>query len=364
MIRTLFQNFGVALVIVMVCASAAKAGVNPKNGNFYITFTDISQSNTEVGRGDVEIERTYNSRAPFNGVFGIGWGSDHETTLSRNADGTITLHSNGSGVNAQYDPKDHYAGEGQAWTTTWYGGGEIIYDGQTYKLSARGELMHFGPEGLMQYSKNSDGLSGQYTYDNGLLTRIEYSNDITLDFAYYASGLVKSIAAKGGSTVSYTYSVEGNLIGAQDTLGNAFTYSYDHNHNMTSVRYLDQDPQRIEYTKKTELVAKHTSPKGCVSRYVYGSDPERTDQHYWTWISKRCGGDRPEIRLYEYEVNDADIKLFDKTYSISVDGNGQMKANANVDIISYNTDGLPVSRDREFRPLPDYLMNDYSRLFE
>ena len=54
------------------------AGVNYKNGNFYVSYTDIV---VPGGGKDLEITRTYNSHSTKAGWFGMGWGSDFETRL-------------------------------------------------------------------------------------------------------------------------------------------------------------------------------------------------------------------------------------------------------------------------------------------
>ena len=54
------------------------AGVNLKNGNFYVTYCDI---NVPGGGHDLKINRTYNSRSIEKGYFGLGWGSNIETFI-------------------------------------------------------------------------------------------------------------------------------------------------------------------------------------------------------------------------------------------------------------------------------------------
>lgn len=75
------------------------AGVNLKNGNFYISYTDLIAPPTASGQvsGKIEIVRTYNSRATEKSEFGFGWGWDFGTYLSVDNEGGITVHENGSG---------------------------------------------------------------------------------------------------------------------------------------------------------------------------------------------------------------------------------------------------------------------------
>ena len=54
-----FMNGFTLAVITMLLTSFAHAGVNLKNGNFYISYTDID---VPGGGKKIEITRTYNSK--------------------------------------------------------------------------------------------------------------------------------------------------------------------------------------------------------------------------------------------------------------------------------------------------------------
>jgi len=75
------------------------AGVNPKNGNFHISYTDLV-----VGKQSqkIRISRTYNSTSTYSGWFGFGWGSKYETHLVPLPDGTIVINERGSGERIRY----------------------------------------------------------------------------------------------------------------------------------------------------------------------------------------------------------------------------------------------------------------------
>ena len=70
-----------------------QSGVNLKNGNFYITYTDHDLK----GRNGISIDRTYNSKTTSIGLFGFGWGSEFETRLFTVGDGSIYIREYGGG---------------------------------------------------------------------------------------------------------------------------------------------------------------------------------------------------------------------------------------------------------------------------
>ena len=90
-------------LLVFLLPLAAIAGVSLKNGNFYISYTDIL---VPGGGHDLKVVRTYNSRATETGWFGFGWGSDYETFITVSADGSVVVHENGSGALTRFPPKE------------------------------------------------------------------------------------------------------------------------------------------------------------------------------------------------------------------------------------------------------------------
>ena len=90
------------ITFLLAVSQLALAGVNLKNGNFYISYTDIV---VPGGGNKLEITRTYNSKATDVGWFGFGWGSDFETNLKVSADGSVVVHENGAGGKTRFTPK-------------------------------------------------------------------------------------------------------------------------------------------------------------------------------------------------------------------------------------------------------------------
>ena len=80
------------------------AGVNLKNGNYYISYTDLMSPPPAPGQvaGKLEIVRTYNSYAYKVSEFGYGWGWDYATTLKPDGEGGVTVYENLSGMRAHF----------------------------------------------------------------------------------------------------------------------------------------------------------------------------------------------------------------------------------------------------------------------
>jgi YD repeat-containing protein len=87
--------FLTSVVLGVALAFDLLAGVNLKNGNFYVSYTD-SIVNVKSNQ-TITVVRTYNSRATKNGWFGFGWGSGFETYLQTLPE-EVTCHENGAGA--------------------------------------------------------------------------------------------------------------------------------------------------------------------------------------------------------------------------------------------------------------------------
>src|SRR5471030_491808 len=77
-----FWQFVPSATLVLALAAPAFANVSIKNGNFFIGYTDIIYP----GGFEPKIERVYNSKTPFKGMFGWGWGNEYEVFMQVSAD--------------------------------------------------------------------------------------------------------------------------------------------------------------------------------------------------------------------------------------------------------------------------------------
>jgi hypothetical protein len=91
------------LGLFLILASIPIFGVvNYRNGNYFQEFSDLVVS---LNSGSSLIfKRSYNSASSFSGIFGKGWGSTFETTLSILPD-TVIIKEMGNGKNHIFVPK-------------------------------------------------------------------------------------------------------------------------------------------------------------------------------------------------------------------------------------------------------------------
>lgn len=337
------------LILTILLAITSYAGVNLKNGNFYISYTDIV---VPGGGNKLEVTRTYNSKSTNLGWFGFGWGSDFETYLEVAADGSVVVHENGSGAETRFIPKtpvdasaaakkiieamkmktglnDKVAAElqkkleGDAELRNLYGNkfnvtssiadGTILYSNdrglqELHKINTGykriyndGKTEFFSSTGRLAEIKDKNGYTITLTYDGKNLKSIKDSQAKQLFFDWYPDGKIKSTWSGGDKKASYKY--KGNdMVESKDVAGNSYTYDYDNNHNLTAIGYSDKTKMLIKYENKTQFVTTITDRNGKDTKYEYGSDVKNPDLHYWTSVTKEDFTGKPVTNRYEYEI--------------------------------------------------------------
>lgn len=363
----LMKGISLALVAILM-ASFAHAGVNLKNGNFYISYTDIV---VPGGGKKLEITRTYNSKSTEVGWFGFGWGSEFETRLELSADGSIIIHEHGSGAKTRFTPKTAvdavaaatrivnemkkktalsekaasdlvqklatnaelrhtYAvnfgvqatvAPGSVLYSSDRGPQELVVTKEGFKRThTDGRSDFFNNEGQLVKISDKSGYFVGFTYKNGQLDSIKDSQAKQIFFAWYPDGLVKEIWSAGDKKAAYKYE-ETDLVFSKDVGENVYEYGYDKSHNLAEIRYSDKTKLKVSYDPKTFFVTEVTDRNGENTKYQYGADPKNADNHYWTIVTKPGFDGKPVANRYEYEIKTtADGSRY--TYRILTEING------------------------------------------
>jgi YD repeat-containing protein len=342
--KFIFCLFLIALMMI-----PAYAGVNLKNGNFYISYTDIV---VPGGGKKLEITRTYNSKSTEVGWFGFGWGSDFETKLEVSADGSIVVHEHGAGGRSRFVPKSPVDAEAASkkivdamrkrTSITDQAANQLISRLKTnaelrhtyavnFKVEsnvAAGTVLYATDRGSMELHVLKDGYKRSFgdgrseMFDkNGRLTKVmdksgyginfEYKNNSLFSikdsqakqifFSWYANGRVKELWSAGDKKAEYKYSGD-DLASSKDVGGNSYEYAYDKSHNLSDIKYDDKSKMQIRYEPKTLFVSEIIDRGGDSTKYEYGANPKKADDHYWTFVTKKGFDGKPVKNKYEYEI--------------------------------------------------------------
>ncbi len=342
-------KFVFAILTGVLLSSISMAGVNLKNGNFYISYTDIV---VPGGGKKLEITRTYNSKATEIGWFGFGWGSEFETRLESSADGSVVIHEHGVGAKTRFVPKSaidpvvastkivnemkkktalseksaselikKLAGNAElrhtyamnfgvqssfAPGTTLYsfdlGPQTVVVTKEGYRRDhSDGRQDFFNAEGQIVKVADKAGYFVAFTYKNGQLESIKDSQAKQIFFSWYSDGLVKEIWSAGDKKATFKYQ-DSDLVSSKDVADNSYEYSFDKSHNLTSISYADKTKLLVSYDPQTFFVSQIVDRNGESTKYQYGSNPKNPENHYWTIVTKPGFDGKPVSNRYEYEI--------------------------------------------------------------
>lgn len=291
--------------------SPALALIDVKNLNYSNTWIDLTE------RLGVAVTRTYNSRSLFDGMFGFGWCSDFETTLTFETPGTFSLTYCGSGYSLTFRRRD--VAEGRVVLTTDSGDTlEVREDGFLYRSANRKEALHFDRMGDLSEIETPGFGTVRFERQAGRIVRIRDWADQAYVLRYGAAGKVLSIETPSGAAVQYQYDSVGNLQSIRNVWKNVYSYGYDDLHNLIKATWPDKTFIRLSYDKEKDLVTKFVDRNACEEQF---STNILSDDHYSVRDEKRCDGELTVEQLYEFMFRD-DGSLWKVRFSSGLPGPG------------------------------------------
>jgi YD repeat-containing protein len=330
------------LAIAAVLVQLAAAGVNLKNGNFYVTHTDLDRPD------GFKIERTYNSRSRgVATIFGYGWGYNFGDVLEMLPEGHLRLTSHGAGRTTEYLIAPSLKPGVQRWRSSQ--GQDAEYDGQTFRVkSLDGDELIFGNDGQL-----IEVFKGKKSYlrierAQGDVVKIHTSAADPISLTYTTAGLVQSIAADG-KTATYEYLASGMMARSLDAGGNTHGYGYDRNRSMTAISYADGSALSISYDAANQITAL-VDRTGETINYYYG---QVNDDWYWT-LTYRVSEGYPAVTLYEYEIH-AETRATARTRTWTLPeayAGGPVSGDVSFSEQTYNEGGQSLGSSRGTAPLP------------
>ncbi len=333
------------------------SGVNLKNGNYFISYTDIVT--TSKGK-TLEMTRTYNSKSTSQGWFGYGWGSPFETRLEASLDGTVYIYENGTGGKSRFVGKKELSKSdvsklskkiiesfkkktkltksseaelvkklskdsslrhkmakelglkakfqpNRLLTSFNYGYQKLAVVPKGYKRSFEsGFVQFFDKDGdlIASIEKNGYKLRFKRNKSTKKVEKIYDNSGNQFSLTWNSDGFITSIAAKGASKAEFKYNGK-DLISSKDINNNRYSYGYDSYHNLVSIKDMKiKDSKRstlkIAYEPKTFFTKSVTKRNGDVNSYKYGT-LDKGSLHYWTEVTKKGLSGSDYTNKYEYE---------------------------------------------------------------
>lgn len=351
-----FLKSNAIFILALLVSFGAHSGVNIKNGNFYISYTDIVVPGT--GK-TLEMTRTYNSKSTEKGWFGFGWGNIFETKLVKSPDGCVVVHEHGAGGRTRFCPKNSIDPKKAAQKivdamrkrSPLTGNAEknlmkrLVSNAELRHVYARkfgvksqianGTVLYSNERGIQEVKVTKDGFErksndGKIEFFNqaGRLTKVKDKNNYVVEFVYkdkrlysikdsfakqiyfswYSNGKVKQMWSAKDKVAEFKYNGD-DLIYSKDVGGNEYGFEYDNNHNLLKVIYNPnrkkgekEDAMKMAYEPKTFFIKEITDRNGDKTSYKYGAASKNPKDHYWTEVTKKGFNNKLITNKYEYEI--------------------------------------------------------------
>lgn len=344
-------------LILTLITSVSYAGVNLKNGNFYISYTDI----VVPGTGQkLEMTRTYNSKSTEIGWFGFGWGNIFETKIIKSPDGCVVVHEHGAGGKVRFCPKNpvnpkkaaqkivdamrkksqsinestaknlierlsknaelRHAYARRFNIKTKIAAGSTLYSNERgiqevkvtkngfVRHSNDGKKEHFNKKGKLVKVVDKNNYKVEFKYKNGNIHSIKDSFAKQIYFTWYPNGFIKEMWSAGDKKALFKYKGK-DLVYSKDVKGNEYGFEYDSSHNLVKVVYNPkrkkgekEDAMTMKYESKTYFISSVTDRNGDRTSYKYGADKVNPKDHYWTIVKKKGFNNKEVSNRYEYEI--------------------------------------------------------------
>jgi YD repeat-containing protein len=330
----LYTSLSVFSIFASVCllsfSHVVTAEVSLKNGNFSSDRNDISFS----GGLEPGIDRVYNSKTWFKGIFGWGWGTQYEVHLAVQGDGTVVVHEYGGGADniftpSSLAPEDLIDNEHAMVKSASLHGlipGDLSPGEYEARLGADPAFRHSEWDRLVQanaikprdlsigmrltsmrfnyqyiektstgYTRTFDGGKKEDFDTSGKLIGIADANNNSVALSYderhhlkrlqdnfgraidlhvNAQGLVESAEASDGRTIIYRYNDQSELVYCKGVDGQATAYQYDNlgRHNLVAIGYSDGTTLTVSYypIDQSENVWSVKDRDDTVTTYHYG----------------------------------------------------------------------------------------------
>lgn len=331
----------------------ALAIVDMKNANYSNTWVDFSFDGTGY---DLKLERTYNSRTLFNGIFGFGWCTNFETSLEITGENNLKVKECGAGAELLFSQRElskqdvektvdfiiskmkaeKVAGrtdefykkkreelfeydETRADEAKKYGMVNKLVDGSLFRANAKevdsiiykttyfertlpdGSKQRFNPKGQLTHMYDKNGNKLQLEYDKaGLLKEVSDTNVRKLTFKYYPNKKVHQVIGPNGLKSEYQYQNTDDLSYSIDSKKYATKYIYDDLHNLTKITFTDGSTVNIKYDQNNDWVIGFVDRDKCVETYNYEVDKKDSKGHFWSTVKKVCGKETVAQSRYEF----------------------------------------------------------------
>lgn len=391
-------------LIAFLFSPVAFALVDMQGANYTETFVDMEIPDSGY---NLRVERAYNSRTLYNGIFGFGMCSNFETKLEVLADGRLKRIECGSGQEIDFIPRTFSENDVQIGIkkivaamkkenpkmtasqskamekklaedtlyrdeqnikfgiektikedTVFYSvsnsADKIVYKKTHYQRDLEdGTSERFDLQGRItfMYDKNKNFI--KFEYEGNKLTSVTSASGNKLSLSYYQTGKVKEIRGPRNLSALYKYDKINDLSYVMTASKEEYEYKYDALHNVVEISYPDKTKKKLGYNQDKDWVTSLTDRNGCVETYNYELSKTDPKNNFFSSVEKKCDGKVVNKSRYGFWFKDRKNKSSSFLTKLTIDING---AKSEIEYHDVFEKPLRIKRQNELT-VYDYLAN-------
>ena len=332
------------IVYSLFVSFSALALVDTKNGNYTKTYMDFSSDG-------FTLERAYNSRSIYRGLFGYGWCSNLETRVEVLPDNSLKVVECGGGLEVAYGQPNRQkmiqqimirvrkkkglskryvnklaadlqkssslqselmrafslkgkARAGRKYQAVGRSGEEILFTGSEYRRSfSDGKKQIFNKQGYLVMEADPKGGWMKIIRRGQAIQKVLTNKGLSWQFRKNHKKTPGFSITGQSEKVTYVI-IKDNLkkVIRKPAKGKKivqYEHVYDDYHNLIKNRYSDHSYESLVYNEVKDWVTRFKDRRGCRESYVYVTNPRNKD-HYWTNVKKICGKQVTNVSRYEF----------------------------------------------------------------
>lgn len=359
---TSMQSTVGAIAVAVLGIGLSQADVSLKNGNYSTSFVDvIKKSGLEL-----KIERVYNAKTDYVGIFGQKWGYESGAYVKQFPDASVVVYEYGGGAQNRFYPvkfqkneltqavetiataarsmgqystkqqmdqyRDKLEKDAAFRSDEWERllkvgkvkeqpiplGAQLVSNRFSFQYMTRtkdgfvrtfenGKMETFNEAGKLAKVQDRNGNTMTYTYGkDGHVAKIEDNYNQKLMFTFNQQGLVERITDESGRTAQYRYNAAKQMTFSKDVDANEYSYEYttDGRNLLTAIGYSDKTKLQIAYYPPAQLdsVKQIKNRDGSMTDYAYTENAGVAD-HFTVSITERNReGKELSKSSYEYFI--------------------------------------------------------------
>lgn len=361
----LMKNFSF-ITLWFFSVLALGVNINHINGSLQVVYVDFSVPGYAV---PLELVRSYNSitalseRTGWSGVFGWGWTSPLETTLSVTPEKKVILRDGGTGNNILFSPEEPDQKALQAFYKSLK---KAYFEQQKRRKLSDSELSSLRlPEAVDKRVKTDTSYRSELANRYKISTPPSKQKMISSDYGYQTLQFIRGQWIREKDGITQIFDSDGRLVKQIDKNGFFFDYIYSKENKFQITEVRDQDKvTSIKFKWKRDRIVTALDNRGRLAKYEYdglGNLSKVTDSNGQQYLFSYNNGSFPHLLTQiQYASEGQEKAIPSRVFKYDTNGLVSFHKDKQGNETSYTYGKNPTQPDNQFWTKISYKSNSGS----